>query len=105
MNSKKPVGWEKEPKRHRDAYYAGAKQKMTKTQKTAFRGELNKVNEIGTFWVVTKPTPDSTLVDIVFESTIMGMMRQTLGGLREKDIVGIYKHETTARQIGERLLK
>jgi len=33
------------------------------------------------FWVVTDPTPDSTLADICFETTLRSLERQLRGGL------------------------
>ena len=34
------------------------------------------------FWVVTNPTPDSVIDDILFETTIEGLMNQFRGGLK-----------------------
>jgi hypothetical protein len=45
---------------------------------------------VGKFWVVTKPTEDSELIDILFFSDIGGMMLQAKGGLAREDIVGLY---------------
>ncbi len=43
------------------------------------------------FWVVTKPWSKlSTLVDICFESSIPGMIRQQIGGLDWADVLGIH---------------
>ena len=56
------------------------------------------------FWVVTNPTKDSTLNDVVFKTDLRGMMLQVGGGLRERDIAGIYKNENTAKIKGHKLL-
>lgn len=60
--------------------------------------------DVPSFWVVTNPSKDSTYNDIVFESNFKGMMLQVGGGLRERDIAGIYKNERTAKVKGHKLL-
>lgn len=64
----------------------------------------NVVDQIGRFWVVTIPTNISELNDILFETNIPGMMRQTLGGLKEEDIAGIYCDHDTALAYACKLL-
>jgi hypothetical protein len=56
------------------------------------------------FWVVTKPSPFSTLEDILFPCTFERLMLQVRGGLNEKEIVGIYADETEAQRATARLL-
>lgn len=56
------------------------------------------------FWIVTKPSPVSTLEDICFACTFERLMLQARGGLTEGEIVGIYADETEARQAAARLL-
>ena len=58
-----------------------------------------------TFWVVTKPTKDSELVDILFESDIYGMHLQFAGGLKRQDIVAIVNDKSKAEKIAKGLLK
>lgn len=62
------------------------------------------VDQIGKFWVVTKPTNVSVLQDILFEADISYMMNQALGGLKTHDIAGIFKSEQQAKQQAEKLL-
>jgi len=76
---------------------------------------LDGKDEIGSFWVVTKPIvygvdkqtkSDSTIDDILFESTIFGVANQIRGGLSEKgEIYGFYKSEETAKAVAEKLIK
>ena len=56
------------------------------------------------FWIVTIPTPRSTLGDICHESDLHGLRLQFLGGLTAQMIYGIYLDETTARHTANRLL-
>jgi len=56
------------------------------------------------FWVVTKPSPVSTLADICFACTFGGLMNQVRGGLHEDEIVGIYADEDEAKDEALRLL-
>jgi hypothetical protein len=73
---------------------------------------LDGKDEVGEFWVVTKPAlyqneqvTDSTIDDILFQSTILGMANQVRGGLDDRgQIFGFYKNEPTARKIAEGLL-
>ena len=58
------------------------------------------------FWVVTKCySKKSELVDILFESSIPGMIRQHLGGLRFEDVLGIYSEKSKAEAHAKRVLK
>lgn len=51
--------------------------------------------KIVNFWVVTQPKTGDTIADIRFLTTIQGMQNQFLGGLKGKEIIGIY---TTSRE-------
>jgi len=55
-----------------------------------------------TFWVVTKPSPGSELVDVCFACTFERLLLQGRGGLHENEIVGIFADEDQAR--GEAML-
>jgi hypothetical protein len=57
-----------------------------------------------TFWVVTRPTKVSTLVDILFPCTFSQLMNQVRGGLHEDEIVGIYADEDEAMLTARELL-
>lgn len=58
----------------------------------------------GHFWVVTNPTEHSTHKDIVFKTDLKGLILQAGGGLREKDIFGLYDNKTIADRKGYKLL-
>ena len=64
----------------------------------------NVADQVGRFWVVTLPTDLSELNDILFETDLLGIMRQTLGGLKEEDIAGIYCDHDTALACACKLL-
>ena len=55
-----------------------------------------EIDEIGSFWVVTKPTKDSTIADCCFSSTINNMIIQKQGGLKQEEIVGFFKDKEDA---------
>ena len=63
------------------------------------------IDEVGKFWVVTKPSPHSEIQDIVFQTDIFGMYRQFLGGLHQAEIYGFYKTKTKAMNVGKKLLQ
>jgi len=65
---------------------------------------MQKEIDVPSFWVVTNPTKDSTHADVVFKTDLKGMMQQIGGGLRERDIAGLYKNEHTAKVKGHKLL-
>jgi|APFre7841882654_1041346.scaffolds.fasta_scaffold02100_11 hypothetical protein len=62
-------------------------------------------DEVGKFWVVTHPTPDSTTQDILFQTDICGMHLQYLGGLKDEVIVGFYKSKEKASKLAKTMLK
>ena len=57
------------------------------------------------FWVVTKPTELSMVVDICFETDLAGLQRQFAGGLDAKDILGIWLDRYAAERAAQRLLE
>ena len=56
------------------------------------------------FWIVTEPSPFSTMEDICFACTFERLMLQVRGGLNENEIVGIFDDETEAQRATARLL-
>ena len=56
------------------------------------------------FWVVTKPSPVSTLADICFGCTFEQLMLDVRGGLKEDEIIGIFADEDEARLAARELL-
>lgn len=61
-------------------------------------------DEVGTFYVVTKPTGNSKLVDILFATNVTQIGMHFMGGLKKEDIVGIYKDASSAQAAAEKLL-
>jgi len=68
--------------------------------------KYNKENEdeIGTLWVVTKAQNNSELIDILFKSSVKGMMVQGKGGLELDDIIVITKDYNKAKMIAQHQL-
>lgn len=60
--------------------------------------------KIENFWVVTEPTKNSELADILFESDIKKMHLQYLGGLRTDEIIGIFSTKEEAEIIARAAL-
>jgi vacuolar-type H+-ATPase subunit I/STV1 len=64
-----------------------------------------ETDEIGSFWVVEKPSTSATLDDICFEcENIAYLINQVRGGLSEKDIKGVFFKEAKAKKLAEKLL-
>ena len=64
-----------------------------------------EVDEIGSFWVVEKPSTSATLDDICFEcENIAYLINQVRGGLSENDIKGVFFKEAKAKKLAEKLL-
>lgn len=76
-------------------------------QERKFSTELfNVEDEIGKFFVVTKPkNKDTTIDDIVFESDVFYFANQIRGGLDFENIIGLYKQKSDARRAGTEALK
>jgi hypothetical protein len=76
-------------------------------QERKFSTELfNVEDEIGKFFVVTKPkNKDTTIDDIVFESDVFYFANQIRGGLNFENIIGLYKQKSDARRTGTEALK
>jgi len=61
-------------------------------------------DEVGKFYIVTKPSLDSTLLDIMFDTDIKGLQNQYLGGLQSGDIEGIFTDKYVAETVAKSLL-
>lgn len=61
-------------------------------------------SDVPTFFVVTKPTPDSTINDIVFEVDPVSFANQVRGGLKEQDIALLTTNEGKAMRLANKLL-
>jgi hypothetical protein len=53
---------------------------------------------ISDFWVVTYPTKESELRDIIFRCTPQQFCLQSKGGLNPEDIYGLYDDHSSAEQ-------
>jgi hypothetical protein len=68
-------------------------------------GFAPEVDEVGSFWVVEKPSTNSSLNDICFEcKNVAYLINQVRGGLDEKNIVGLFTKEAKAKKKAEKLL-
>jgi len=61
-------------------------------------------DEVGKFWVVTKPTEFSEIGDIFYESNIADIALQFKGGLNLSDIMLITKSKSKAEKLAKELL-
>lgn len=57
------------------------------------------MSKVQNFWVVTKPTKRSTLIDFLFSADIKGMKLQFKGDLTGSEIIGIFKTKTEAEKV------
>jgi len=68
-------------------------------------GFAPEVDEVGAFWVVEKPSIDSTIDDICFEcKDVAYFANQVRGGLDPSDVKGIFTKEAKAKKLAEKLL-
>jgi len=67
--------------------------------------EPTLVDEVGKFYVVEKPTKNSELSDVFFETDLFEFVLQMKGGLEKSEIHGIYKTEGKAKSQATKLLK
>lgn len=56
------------------------------------------------FWLVVSPSPNSTFIDICYETDFGGFARQIRGGLDEATIVGIFAKADEAAETAKHLL-
>jgi hypothetical protein len=63
------------------------------------------VDEIGKFFIVEKPTQNSEMEDVVWETSLPEFALQIKGGLEIKNILGVYKQKSDARRAGTEALK
>lgn len=67
----------------------------------AFEG----TNDVGKFFLVTRPTKDSKKEDIVFNIDVFEFADKVKNGLEIKDVVGIYKQKSDAGKEASQLIK
>lgn len=64
-----------------------------------------ETDEVGSFWVVEKPSTNAELNDVCFEcNNVVEFARLVKGGLNESDIKGIFTKEAKAKKLAEKLL-
>lgn len=63
-----------------------------------------RVNQVGDFWVVTKPNEKSTIDDILFLSDPIHFANQIRGGLDETKVYGFYTSYDFAHRHAHNLL-
>ena len=88
-------------------YFGGYGKQLTKDialKKPKNKSSSKTAAKIESFWVVTKPTPDSEMVDVLFESSPTGMLLQGKGGLTAAKVHGVYDNEAEAKAEAEKLL-
>ena len=61
--------------------------------------------KIEKFWVVTRPGPESSLADILFEADVKRIAFQFRGGLNEDDIFAIFTTQNEASKEARRLME
>jgi hypothetical protein len=67
----------------------------------------NLIDQIGSFILIIKPTPESILEDIFYYTYFKRFMNETRGGLNFENIAGIFKveNEKEAKQYALQLLE
>ena len=62
------------------------------------------MSKVSKFWVVTKPTKQSVLIDILFNADMKRMELQFKGGLSNKEIIGIFTTQNEAEKVAKMTL-
>jgi hypothetical protein len=60
--------------------------------------------KLTSFWLVVKPSPESTLEDIFFQVDLKGLYLQFMGGLSPDDIIAAYDNRAAAEERAKREL-
>jgi len=60
---------------------------------------------ISSLWIVTKPTPYSTLEDLYFEANAQRLELQFRGGLKGDDVAGMFTGKPAAEAFARTLLR
>ena len=66
---------------------------------------FNGIDEIGEFWLVTKGSEGSEMVDVISKIDVFDLYLQLKGGLKGREIVGLYKNESKAKKQAEKELR
>jgi hypothetical protein len=62
------------------------------------------MSKVQNYWVVTKPTKRSTLIDILFSADMKRMELQFNGGLSGSEIIGTFITKTEAEKVAKMAL-
>ena len=62
------------------------------------------MSKVSKFWVVTKPTKQSLLIDILFNADMKRMELQFKGWLSSKEIIGIFTTKNEAEKVAKMAL-
>ena len=62
------------------------------------------MSKVQNFWVVTKPTKRSTLIDILFSADMKRMELQFKGGLSGSEIIGTFITENEVEKVAKMAL-
>jgi hypothetical protein len=68
------------------------------------KNDCNKMSKIKSFWVVTKPTKRSTVVEIMFSADMKRMELQFKGGLTGGEIIGKFTTKSEAEKVAKMAL-
>lgn len=62
------------------------------------------MSKVQSFWVVTKPTKRSTLIDILYSADMKRMKLQFKGGLSVSEIIGTFTTKNEAEKVAKMAL-
>lgn len=75
----------------------------TETIKEESKREIK--DTLGKFFIVTKPSKNSKLEDILVEVDLLGFLRQLKGGLTEEEIIGVFSLRGSAATFARDAIK
>jgi len=75
------------------------------TEEVVNAKSLGITDDIGKFFLVTRPTKDSTKEDIMTECDVFTFATKVKGGMAFEDVVGIYKQKSDAGREATQLIK
>lgn len=73
--------------------------------KEAITKNYNVVDEVGKFFVVTKPDTKSTKEDILFDADAFKFADKIKGGLKFENVLGMFKNKSDANRTATEALK
>lgn len=73
--------------------------------KEAITKDYDVVDEVGKFFVVTKPDTKSTKEDILFDADVFKFADKIKGGLKFENVLGMFKNKSDASRTATEALK